>query len=256
MNQAQLQQMAEERLKDAQTLIDGSRWEFSYDAAGYAVECALKSCILARMIYTAWVFEDKWVAKDCLTHEFGKLVSLAGLTDQLNEAYRIVYAALSEIPECSVLPSEINVITSTDPIARAAVALRDRNPNPIREPKFYRGIRLGNLTSEELCMYPRRFPFEVRELTNGLWQVLINKSDDFWLTCDSEDDARTIAKASVLEDEAWERHTSDEELAAELEKTADAMERYRMSFGSRSLKWRAQEVRQLSKVKGASQVAN
>lgn len=176
--------------------------------------------------------------------------------EKLNEAYRIVYAALSEIPECSVLPSEIKVITFTDSIALAAVALRDRNPNPIREPKFYRGIRLGNLTSEELCMYPRRFPLEVREVTNGPWQVLINKPDDVWLTCDSEDDARTIAKASVLEDEALELQTSDEELAAELEKTADAMERYRMGFGSRSLKRRAQEVRQLSKVKGASQVAN
>lgn len=81
VNQAQLPKMSEERLKDAQTLIDGSRWEFSY----YAVECALKSCILARMIHTAWVFEDKWVAKDFRNHEFGKLVTLAGLTDQFND---------------------------------------------------------------------------------------------------------------------------------------------------------------------------
>lgn len=93
MNQAQLQKMAEERLKDAKTLIDGSRWEFSYYAVGYAVECALKSCILARMIHTAWVFEDKWVAKDCLTHDFDKLVSLAGLTDQLNANLKASAAA-------------------------------------------------------------------------------------------------------------------------------------------------------------------
>ena len=167
--------------------------------------------------------------------------------EKLNEAYKIVYAALSVIPECSVFPSEIKVITSTDPIARAAVALRDRNPNPIREPKFYRGIRLGNLTTEELCVYPRRFPLEVREVTNGPWQVLINKPDDVWLICDSEDDARTIAKASVLEDEALELRTSDEELAAELEKTADVMTKYNMGFGSRSLRRRAQEVRQQSR---------
>lgn len=75
--------MAEERLKDAKTLIDGGRWEFAYYAAGYAVECALKSCILAQMIHTGWVFEEKWEAKLCLTHEFEKLIQLAGLTDPL-----------------------------------------------------------------------------------------------------------------------------------------------------------------------------
>ena len=96
MNQAQLQKMAEERLKDAKTLIDGSRWEFSYYAAGYAVECALKSCVLARMIHTAWIFEDKWEAKSCLTHEFGKLVLLADLMDQLNANLKISAAAGGE----------------------------------------------------------------------------------------------------------------------------------------------------------------
>lgn len=76
--------MAEERIKDAKVLLDGGRWEFAYYAAGYAVECGLKSCMLARMIHTAWIFQEKWDAKLCLVHEFGKLVGLAGLTDVLN----------------------------------------------------------------------------------------------------------------------------------------------------------------------------
>src|SRR5262249_20356442 len=84
VNQAELRQMAQERVKDAKALLDGGRWEFAYYAAGYAVECALKSCLLARMIHTAWVFEEKWEAKACLTHEFGKLIDLAGLRDELN----------------------------------------------------------------------------------------------------------------------------------------------------------------------------
>lgn len=167
--------------------------------------------------------------------------------EKLNAAYRVVYAALTKISGCSVLPHEVKVITFTDPIARDAVALRDRSPTPIREPKRYLGKRLGNLATEELCLYPRRFPFKVREVSNGPWQVLINEDDDFWLTCDSEDDARTIAKAHVLEDEALELRTSDDALAIELEKTADVMERYRMGFGSRSLRRRAQEVRQQSR---------
>src|SRR6266851_3330343 len=76
--------MAEERIKDAKALLDGGRWEFAYYAAGYAVECALKSCVLARMIHTAWVFQEKWDAKQCLTHEFDKLIDLAGLHNELN----------------------------------------------------------------------------------------------------------------------------------------------------------------------------
>jgi hypothetical protein len=84
VNQADLRQMAEERIKDARALIRGKRWEFAYYAAGYSVECALKSCVLARMIHTAWVFEEKWNAKDCLTHNFKELIRLAGLDNELN----------------------------------------------------------------------------------------------------------------------------------------------------------------------------
>src|SRR4051812_19088111 len=76
--------MAEERIKDAKVLLDAGRWEFAYYVAGYAVECALKSCLLARMIHTAWVFEEKWKAQDCLSHDFGELIRLAGLKDELD----------------------------------------------------------------------------------------------------------------------------------------------------------------------------
>jgi hypothetical protein len=52
--------------------------------------------MLARMIHTAWIFEEKWDAKVCLVHEFGKLVHLAGLTDMLNEALKTSAAAGGE----------------------------------------------------------------------------------------------------------------------------------------------------------------
>ncbi len=84
MNQADLRRMAEERIKDAKALIRGKRREFAYYAAGYSVECALKSCALARMIHTAWVFEERWNARDCLTHDFNQLIGLAGLNNELN----------------------------------------------------------------------------------------------------------------------------------------------------------------------------
>ena len=84
VNQAELRQMAVKRIHDAKALLEGARWEFAYYVSGYAVECALKSCLLARMTHTAWVFEEKWNAKDCLSHDFGELIKLAGMTDHLN----------------------------------------------------------------------------------------------------------------------------------------------------------------------------
>jgi hypothetical protein len=76
--------MALMRLRDANVLIRGGRWEFAYYVSGYAVECALKACLLTRMIHTAWVFEERWRASDCLTHDLAELIRLAGLTDALN----------------------------------------------------------------------------------------------------------------------------------------------------------------------------
>jgi hypothetical protein len=158
----------------------------------------------------------------------------------LGEALRIVYAALAKCPDVS--PSEITLLTNTDPIAQAAVTLRDRYPS--REPKRYHGQRLGTLATEELLIYHLPFPWEVRELPDGSWQVLISERDDVWLTCESEDEARTIAVAPVLQFEALGQLNSGEQFAAELEKTADAMAKYHMGFGSRFLRRRANEVRQ------------
>jgi hypothetical protein len=90
--------MAEERILDAKALLDASRWEFGYYVAGYAVECALKSCLLARMVHTAWVFQEKWEAKVCLTHDFAKLVELAGLKDELNNKFAASAAAATGGP--------------------------------------------------------------------------------------------------------------------------------------------------------------
>lgn len=84
MNQADLQSPAQVRISDADALIKGGRWSFAYYVAGYAVECALKSCFLARIIYTGWVFQEKAKINECLTHNYGELINLSGLTDELN----------------------------------------------------------------------------------------------------------------------------------------------------------------------------
>lgn len=84
MNQADLRTMAEERILDAKVLLDGGRWAFAYYVAGYAIECALKSCVFSRMILTGGVFQDKKIAESCFTHNFGKLVELSGLKGELD----------------------------------------------------------------------------------------------------------------------------------------------------------------------------
>jgi hypothetical protein len=97
VNQADLQRLAEERIKDAKGLLDGGRWEFAYYAAGYAVECALKSCILARMIHTGWIFDEEVKKVDeCRTHEFMKLIQIAGMIDLLNDALKMSATAGGE----------------------------------------------------------------------------------------------------------------------------------------------------------------
>jgi hypothetical protein len=45
MNRTDLQELAEVRIKDAQTLLDTGRFAAAYYLIGYSVECALKSCI-------------------------------------------------------------------------------------------------------------------------------------------------------------------------------------------------------------------
>ena len=84
VNQIVLRRMAEERIVDAAALREAGRWAFAYYVAGYAVECALKSCVLAQMVHTGGVFTSKKFADECFTHDFGVLVRLAGITTMLD----------------------------------------------------------------------------------------------------------------------------------------------------------------------------
>lgn len=79
MNRADLQQLAEDRILDAQALLASSRWSGAYYLAGYAVECGLKSCVLAYIIQSGVIFADKKFAERCWTHDVDELVKLAEL---------------------------------------------------------------------------------------------------------------------------------------------------------------------------------
>ena len=79
MNRANLQRLAEERVLDAEILLGGGQWSGAYYLAGYAVECGLKSCVLALIERTGEFFIDKKLQGNCWTHDIEKLVKFAGL---------------------------------------------------------------------------------------------------------------------------------------------------------------------------------
>ena len=80
MKREHWQKLAEERATDAKVLLDGGQWAGAYYLAGYAVECALKACILAFVEQNPdVVFRDKKYSGRRWTHDIGNLVALADL---------------------------------------------------------------------------------------------------------------------------------------------------------------------------------
>lgn len=79
MNRTELQQLSSERIEDARALLAAQQWSGAYYLAGYALECALKSCVLAYIERTGIIFEDKKYAERCWTHDIEELLRQAGL---------------------------------------------------------------------------------------------------------------------------------------------------------------------------------
>src|SRR4051794_3263270 len=71
---------------------------------------------------------------------------------RIGDAYPTVYACLRRIPEASVEPSEIKLIPASHPLAAAAQEVRDRDRG--RMPIRLHGKRLGDLSVEEVYVYP------------------------------------------------------------------------------------------------------
>jgi hypothetical protein len=72
---------------------------------------------------------------------------------KIGDAYRTLHACLSKIPDPSVGMSEVMLIQANNPIAKDAIAARDRQPG--RLPVRFQGKRLGSLSIEEAYIYPR-----------------------------------------------------------------------------------------------------
>ena len=82
---AEFQALAETRLLESKALLDLGMWDGAYYLAGYAVELALKACII-KTLMTTDAFPDKEFSKNCYTHVIDKLVGLARLESTLKLA--------------------------------------------------------------------------------------------------------------------------------------------------------------------------
>jgi hypothetical protein len=85
LNRIELHQLAEDRILDAQALLDAGRWSGAYYLCGYAIECALKACIAKRI--NQHDFPDKELALNSFTHSVSKLADVAGLRDDLDKSH-------------------------------------------------------------------------------------------------------------------------------------------------------------------------
>ncbi len=83
MNRTQFQDLALERARDADALLEAGQWSGAYYMAGYAVECSLKACI-AKMT-NQHDYPDRGLAQRCYTHNIETLVEVAGLASLRNE---------------------------------------------------------------------------------------------------------------------------------------------------------------------------
>ena len=80
MNKSELQQLVDDRVIDAQALLDAKRWSAAYYLAGYAAECALKACVLSYVEENSDViFREKRYSDRCWTHDLESLLDLANL---------------------------------------------------------------------------------------------------------------------------------------------------------------------------------
>lgn len=83
MNRSDLQQLADIRVEDAKVLLDAGRFAGAYYLLGYAVECALKSCITKQI--REFDFPEKKLITESYSHDLTKLVRLSGV-GHLHEA--------------------------------------------------------------------------------------------------------------------------------------------------------------------------
>lgn len=100
MNRTDLQNLAEERLADALSLLAVNRYGGAYYLVGYAVECGLKACIAK--LTRAEDFYDKKLAGNIFKHDLEELANYARLDmRQLGNADQALAANWAQVKDWS-----------------------------------------------------------------------------------------------------------------------------------------------------------
>jgi HEPN domain-containing protein len=87
MNRSDLQNLTKLRLKEARNLIKNKMYSGAYYLSGYAIECAIKSCIAKKI--NQYDFPNKFLAIDSYTHDYIKLLKAADLSNPLSNEVRV-----------------------------------------------------------------------------------------------------------------------------------------------------------------------
>jgi hypothetical protein len=91
----------------------------------------------------------------------------------IGKSYGKLNVALTQMSQISVSLSDVKLVHPSNPIARDAIALRDRKP--ARLPMHYRGKRLGDLSIEEAYIYPKIGPM-TRDEVRQTFMALIGRN--------------------------------------------------------------------------------
>jgi len=83
MNKADLQELVNIRLKEAEILLKSDYYSGAYYLMGYALECACKACIAKNI--KQYDFPNKELLKNSYTHDLSKLIGAAGLKQALEK---------------------------------------------------------------------------------------------------------------------------------------------------------------------------
>ncbi len=85
MNRLDFQLLADLRVADAQALLAAGQFDGAYYLGGYAVECALKSCISSQI--KEHDFPDKALVNDSYQHNLERLLDISGVKKQFADRF-------------------------------------------------------------------------------------------------------------------------------------------------------------------------
>ncbi|MGF9648707.1 hypothetical protein AAIH32_12065 [Pseudarthrobacter oxydans] len=102
---ADMRELSRRRVAEAGSLLQGEHWSGAYYLAGYAVECALKACILSSV--RKYHMPEKTAINDSYSHDIEKLARIAGITSALqarqqsDTAFAVNWRLVTEWSEAS-----------------------------------------------------------------------------------------------------------------------------------------------------------